>query len=111
MSNTRYHKSLIINASPLYQQRFEDKEIFGGVEQYSYPSIHYPTKEEIQGLFLKPHIWTQGDRFYKLALDNYGSYRHWWIIPWFNQKPLESDYKLGEYIYIPQPLEAVLALT
>jgi len=109
MSN-RYNKMLFVNNAGLYRNYFYDRQV-PFIRQYSYPTITYPSTQEIQELNLQQHIWTQGDRFYKLALTYYSNYRYWWLIPWFNQKPLESDYKLGDIVYIPLPLNDVLALT
>jgi len=104
------NRRTFINSDPLYRDYLRDRQV-GFIRQYTYPFLAYPTPEQIRNLNLITHIWTQGDRFYKLAMTHYSSYRHWWIVPWFNQKPLESDYKLGEVIYIPKPLETILSYT
>tara|TARA_Y100000296_G_C4945926_1_gene143811 strand:- start:23 stop:307 length:285 start_codon:yes stop_codon:yes gene_type:complete len=76
---------------------------------YATPIIEYPTVEEMHEFTITSHVWTQGDRFYKLSDYYYGDARVWWVIPWFNKRILESDYLLGDSILIPKPLE--LALT
>ena len=106
----RNGKSIFINNRNLYRTYFQDRNV-KFIEQYTSPTITYPTASEIQDLLLRKHTWTQGDRFFKLAIEFYGSSRYWWIIPWFNQKPLEADYEYGDLIYIPLPLQEVLALT
>ena len=58
---------------------------------------------------IEEEYWGVGYRFYKLADKYYGDTSLWWIIPWFNQKPLESDFQAGDPVLIPMPLEKVLS--
>tara|TARA_R100001594_G_scaffold23528_1_gene46021 strand:+ start:12 stop:341 length:330 start_codon:yes stop_codon:yes gene_type:complete len=109
MSN-RNSKYTFINNKRLYRNYFRDRDQ-KFIRQYSTPTIKYPTAEELEGITMQKHIWKQGDRFYKLALQYYGSSRYWWVIPWFNQKPLEGDYSYGDLVYVPLPLQDILALT
>ena len=53
-------------------------------------------------------VWSQGDRFWRLASKFYGDPSYWWIIAWFNQKPTEASVKRGEVLLIPTPLNKVL---
>ena len=99
---------LMINDSELYDEQFFKRRVFG-VKQYATSIIRYPTVEEMSEFLVISHVWSLGDRFYKLSDKHYGNVDFWWVIPWFNQKPLESDFRLGDTINIPKPLE--LALT
>ena len=99
---------LIMNNSNLYREQFLNRKV-PRIRHLSTPIIRYPTVEEMDEFTIFSHIWTVGDRFYKLSDKHYGTVDVWWVIPWFNKKPLESDFKLGDTIHIPQPLE--LALT
>jgi len=98
------------NNKNLYSEYFRERNV-KFIKQYESPTLNYPTSEDIADLTLIKHVWTTGDRFYKLALTHYGNMSNWWVIPWFNQKPLESDYNYGDIVYIPLPIEEVLALT
>ena len=51
--------------------------------------------------------WKLGDRLYKYADKHYGDPSMWWIIAWFNKKPTENDFQLGEQVLIPLPLEKI----
>ena len=33
----------------------------------------------------------------------YGDAEYWWLIAWYNNKPTESHFKLGDVVYIPLP--------
>ncbi len=57
------------------------------------------------------HIWSKGDRLYKLSHKYYDTIQFWWVIAFFNQKPTDSHYKYGDVIYIPTDInEALIAL-
>jgi hypothetical protein len=32
----------------------------------------------------------------------------WWLIGWYNQKPTEAHFKIGDTVLIPLPLEEIL---
>jgi nucleoid-associated protein YgaU len=54
------------------------------------------------------HVWTTGDRYYKLAEKHYGNPKLWWVIAWYNTRPTEAHVKVGDLIKIPLPLERVM---
>ena len=54
------------------------------------------------------HTWTVGDRLYKLAAEYYGDPEMWWLIGWYNQKPTEAHFKIGDTVLIPLPWEDIL---
>ena len=100
-------RDLVINSNKIYSEQFFNRNV-SRVKHYATPFVRYPTSEEMQEFTIISHIWTLGDRFYKLSDHYYGDARVWWIIPWFNKRPLESDYLLGDSVLIPQPLELAL---
>ena len=64
--------------------------------------------EEISQLERIGHLWTVGDKYYKLAYEHYGDSRYWWVIAWFNRMPTEGQVKLGDIVVIPLPLSKIL---
>jgi len=64
----------------------------------------------MRGLQKVGHIWTLGDRYYKLAHQHYGESQYWWVIAWFNKKPTEAHLSLGDVVYVPLPLSRILNL-
>tara|TARA_Y100000034_G_C6831881_1_gene375568 strand:+ start:693 stop:1046 length:354 start_codon:yes stop_codon:yes gene_type:complete len=110
MAGRRYdNRFVFVNNSPIYADQFTNRNI-RKVNQFSTPEFKSLEADDIMSLETRTHIWKMGDKFYKLAADAYGSPRLWWIIPWFNQKPLESDFKPGDVLEIPFPLSSVLDL-
>jgi len=80
--------------------------------------IHYDTPEfpdltnnQIDSLDIMTHVWTLGDRYWKLAAKYYGNQDLWWVIAWFNRAPTEAHFEMGELVEIPFPLERVLRYT
>lgn len=107
MASRYYGRIIGRNSSPMYRKVFEarDKKF---IDQYATPSYTFPTINEIANMTRLAHIWTFGDRFYKLAHQHYGDATYWWVIAYFNKVPLESDVPYGKTIYIPLPLDAML---
>ena len=105
---SRYdNRTIMINNDIMYREQFISRDVTR-VRQFRTSAIRYPTEEEMERFSIMSHVWTLGDRFYKLANHYYGDPRVWWVIPWFNQKGLESDFVLGDTILIPQPLDEAL---
>tara|TARA_A100001515_G_C4523263_1_gene194273 strand:+ start:412 stop:756 length:345 start_codon:yes stop_codon:yes gene_type:complete len=78
------------------------------ITHYSTPELRFPTNEEIQSLRVETEIWKVGDRLFKYADKYYGSPRNWWVIAWYNGKPTEADYRIGDKVLIPTPLNDIL---
>jgi nucleoid-associated protein YgaU len=47
------------------------------------------------------HIWSQGDKLYKLAEKYYGDKSYFWMIGLYNKKPTDAHYKYGDIVKIP----------
>lgn len=72
------------------------------------PILSQPTVRQRASLQTVGHVWSYGDRYYKLAHKYYGDSQYWWIIAWYNTRPTEADVKTGDYIEIPINLEKTL---
>jgi hypothetical protein len=47
------------------------------------------------------HVWSHGDKLYKLAHIYFGDRDLFWIIGLFNNKPTDSHYTYGDVVFIP----------
>tara|TARA_Y100000748_G_C15081395_1_gene326593 strand:+ start:122 stop:454 length:333 start_codon:yes stop_codon:yes gene_type:complete len=104
----RYYKQRIFtNDSPAYKKYLKERGK-QSIRQYNTPKLQIPDSDDIRNLNVIEHVWTTGDRYFKLAEKFYGDPEMWWVIALFNQKPTEFDYKLGDVVYIPTPLERTL---
>lgn len=107
MSKRYDNKAPLENSEEIYQEAFEARGI-KKVRQFSTANMRHPTVFERTKLERVGHVWSTGDRFYKLAHQYYGDSGYWWVIAWYNKKPTESHVELGEVIKIPLPLYKVL---
>ena len=92
-----------------YEDFFERKRV-NFISHYETKELKFPTEEQMDNLELSSHVWTIGDRLYKIAGRYYGNPKLWWVIAWFNRTPTEADVKLGYIINIPAPIDRVLGL-
>ena len=80
------------------------------VNQYMTAELFSPTSDDMLDLVIESKVWTIGEKYFKLADEFYGNPEYWWIIAWFNQKPLETDFAPGDIVDIPMPVERVLEI-
>jgi len=78
------------------------------VQHYNTANLRYPTTEEINSFVIVKHTWKSSDKFWKLSSTYYGDPKYWWVIAWFNQKPIEALVNVGDVLSIPQPIGDVL---
>ena len=99
----------IYNDNKLYDEFFDKKNVKGFVQLASpaYNQVSQSDKDDVRSMI---YIWKTGDRFYKLAYENYGDSRYWWVIALFNSTPTESHVKPGDQILIPVDYEEVIRL-
>ena len=104
----RYSNRIIFkNEQDKYKEYFRERNI-KHINQYNTPEFIYPNSSNIGRITIKEHIWSVGDRFYKLAQEYYGDVEDWWVIAKFNNTPTESHIKLGDVILIPTPIHEVI---
>ena len=109
MPDRNINRTLYRNTNKLYREEFEKK---GVKEIYHYGKLRLNSISVEDRKELSPisHIWQRGDRLYKLSLKYYGTSDYWWIIGWYNKKPLDFMYSAGQTIYVPLPLEDAVYL-
>lgn len=108
MSNVRYNnRKMIINNSENFEEQFRSRSV-EQIKHYSSGKFKYPTTEEIGKLNIISEEWKLGDRLYKFAYKHYGDVNLWWIIAWFNKKPTENEFQIGDVVLIPFPLEKIM---
>lgn len=108
---SRYKNVPIVpNSLPLYKKARKMRGIPDTIAQYRLHRQPKPTVEDIANINTIGYIWKTGDRLYKLAETHYNDPKLWWIIAWFNDKPTEAHFKVGDVIQIPTPIERVYGL-
>jgi len=110
MAYSRYSsRRTMINDDADYQKQFFDDRDVIQLMQYKTAIFYYPTEVEMENLETQTHLWNSSSRLHNLANKYYGYPELWWVIAWFNKKPTEAHYEVGEVILIPTPLHTVLA--
>ena len=111
MSITRYNKrSIITNSSEdyMFSDMFKKRGIKRGVQQFSTPDLS-SNGGDYSNVSTVSVTWSIGTKYFNLAKQYYGDEEYWWIIAWYNLRPLETDFKPGEIVLVPVPLEAILS--
>jgi len=109
MASRYSNRKITRNKNELYKKFLEDRNV-NYIRHFRTPQLSYPTVQQMRQLQKIGHIWTVGDRFYKLAHKHYGNSQYWWIIAWFNKKPTEAHFSYGDIVYIPMPLHKILSM-
>ena len=99
----------IRNSEKIYEQILTSKGI-PFIDHYSTPHVFYPNPKTMKSMSIANHVWSLGDRFYKLSHSFYGSPKFWWVIAWFNNTPTESHVNLGDIIFIPTGLSEAIRI-
>ena len=110
MAFTRYDKRSVFT-NRTYNYLFSDifrKRDLRALTQFGTAQLKYPTASQIKELDVRSVVWTVGQKYFKLADEFYGDPAFWWIIAWYNQKPLEAHIQAGDVVEIPLPLELIL---
>ena len=103
--NTR----VVINNVSLYDKIKKERGL-ARLKHYK-RHIFYDLKEEdLKDMVINYKVWSLGDRMHKFAHEAYGDSELWWVLAWFNQKPTDAHYKIGDKIAIPHPIEDLVSL-
>ena len=89
-----------VNDSDAYSELFERRGVTK-IEQFRTMQFEKHTDVQIETI---RHVWSQGDKFYKLSYQYYGNIDCWWLIAYFNSLPTEAHLTYGDIILIPVPL-------
>jgi hypothetical protein len=109
MASRYSNASPFINNEELYEDFFEDRDV-NYIRQFRTGRLSHPTVKDRSRLNTVKHVWGLGSKLYKLAAKHYGDPTLWWVIAWYNMKPTEAHFKPGTVVYIPLPLDRVLAI-
>ncbi len=104
------YRSKIIVDSKLREKIFSRMNV-SEVTQTETLRLHELSEDDLRSNFTYvERVIGIGDKMYKFAHEIYGDAQYWWLIAWFNNKPTDIHCKIGEVLYIPLPLNRVIAL-
>ena len=102
MAGKRYNgRGVFINDEMSYKESLFDKRDIKQMVQYETARFYYPTVAERQNMNVSTINWTATSKLYNLAHQFYGDSSLWWIIAWYNQKPTEAHFSIGDIIHVP----------
>ena len=109
MAYSRYgDRRTFINKDKGYRNVFFRQRDVGQIVQYGMARFSYPSAAVIRNLTNVALRWKGTDTLYNMSAEYYGSPDYWWVIAWYNKKPTEAHFKVGDIYYVPLPLETVL---
>jgi hypothetical protein len=103
------NRRIIKNDSPIYKN-YLDERGRKFIEHYETIKMDYPTNQQLKSIIYLEHVWSAGDRLYKLSNRYYGNTKDWWIILKFNKIGSEFEIQNGDTIKIPLRLEEVIGI-
>ena len=109
MTSRYFNRTIGYNASEQYAEILRKRNV-PYIDQYNTPDIKSLTVKDLDNLSSVSHVWSMGDRFYKLADSYYKDPKLWWVIAWYNQMPTEAHVQIGWIVSVPLPLEEALRL-
>ncbi len=101
-------RPIFINDNMGYKKSILDNRDLEKIVQYGTATFNYPTEEQLETISSSEFTWSVTSKLYNLANEFYGAPELWWVIAWFNQKPTEAHFEVGDVIYIPTDLMQVL---
>jgi hypothetical protein len=97
------------NISEMFSEHFKKRDVTN-ITHYLTPKFTHTDPDKNYQITEYKHIWSRDDKLYKLAYEHYGNSELWWIIAWYNKKPTESHFQIGDEVLIPKPIEIVLSI-
>ncbi len=94
-----------------HRENIFDRRHIKEAVQLSTLRLNEPSEEELKNeLDFVERQFSIGDRMYKFAKEIYNDTELWWLIAWFNNKPTDTHWKIGETVYIPVPQDKALVI-
>jgi hypothetical protein len=106
----RYNNREVVNNNSDRYKEIRDERNILVLRQYTTPALKHPTSIDIQNITIRNEVWKTGSKLFKIAKKYYGSPKLWWIIAWYNQKPTEAHFQVGDIVEVPTPLEEIIRI-
>ena len=102
MAYSRYTgRGQFINNDAGYKETLFSERDIKQIMQYDTARFYYPSPAELANMPTETFVWVATSKLYKVANDVYGSPHLWWLIAWFNKKPTEAHFKVGDVYQVP----------
>ena len=97
------------NKEIIYYDYLQNRNV-NHIDQYVSPTILPISFNDNENITEIEHVWVTGDKLWKLAEKYYGLSSYWWLIAWYNEKPTESHFAVGDIVLIPTPFQRMVSL-
>jgi len=104
------NRRVFINRKPIYNDYLINRGTPGFVRQYTTARMPRISQGAYDNLLMTEEMWGLGDRLCKLAGKHYGDSTYWWVIAYFNNKPTDAHFNIGDIVYIPVSLSDALEI-
>lgn len=112
MAFSRYNSAKEVkNSDPDYKKVFDSR--FGlsdFIIQRKRMGLKYPSFEKLNSLIFTYETWQIGSRLHKFSEKYYRNPTYWWVIGFYNKKPIDANYQIGDVVKIPISLEDAIAV-
>ena len=105
---SRYRRYQILKNDLEYYSKQLDARDVKQIRQYRPKPFGQIPDRVLRNLSVQQDTWSINTKLYKLSEKYYGAPDFWWVIGYFNNKPTDADWKPGDEILIPQPLQRIL---
>jgi hypothetical protein len=78
------------------------------IRQYVTSPLPDVIDEMYENWDIEEYIWAHDSKLWKLAAEMYGDAREGWRIAWFNKKPTEAHFEIGDVILVPTNLAEIV---
>tara|TARA_Y100001938_G_scaffold127566_1_gene180551 strand:+ start:2584 stop:2946 length:363 start_codon:yes stop_codon:yes gene_type:complete len=111
MSYSRYSNTEEVeNFDTGYKKAFKSRYgLSDFIVQKRRARLKYPDFDAIASMTFQFETWGLGSRLHKISEKFYGDPTYWWVIGFYNKKPVDADYSLGDVVKIPLPLEEAIS--
>lgn len=114
INNYREQLRLTPNASSTAKSLLEKRGL-SEIDFYNFLKLRSPDPEGDQEFAdlhktVETRIFSMGSSMYKYSYEYYGTIDFWWVIAWYNNRPTDSHFKIGETVEIPTDLDRAVEL-
>lgn len=71
--------------------------------------LEFPDYEKFNSLIFSYETWQIGSRLHKFSEKYYKTPNYWWVIGFYNKKPIDTNYSVGDIVIVPVSLEEAIA--
>tara|TARA_R100000664_G_C2631420_1_gene60798 strand:- start:173 stop:511 length:339 start_codon:yes stop_codon:yes gene_type:complete len=80
------------------------------IVHYTTPVFKNPTALDRRRMPTVKRVWSTGDTLMKYAAEYYGDVSYWYVIAWYNFKPTDAHFDLGDVVFVPTDLGKALTI-